>query len=896
MMSNFEKILSKILKFPKQTLEQIIFQDFTSKYYSLNATSATYPNVSLYELFTIQTQKTPNSIALEYVDKVVTYENLLKQTNQLSHYLKEQGLVPGDFIAVSMPRSPELVISLLAIMQCGAAYLPLDPEYPTDRLEFMLNDSKAKVLLTTKTLSVSLPTLSPTIFIDDAIGVLNQYATSPLTIEVLPDDTAYLLYTSGSTGMPKGVPITHKNLVNFLCSMALKPGIKENDRLLSITSISFDIAGLELYLPLIKGAKLILADQETARDGRLLLELIIKENISILQATPTTWSMLLESGWKNPLPLKALCGGEALPMDLAKELTEKCDTLWNLYGPTETTIWSSIKQIKADDILITIGKPIANTQFYIIDQHGLLVTPGKIGEIAIGGDGVAKGYWNRPELTAEKFIENKFSNTKNDTIYRTGDLGKILPNNEIECLGRLDQQVKIRGHRIEPGEVEQALTALDRIKQAVVLANENFLIAHIVPDSNIENAEIQTALWRKTLSSKLPSNIIPHEFNLLEKLPTTLNGKIDRNALLKFKTNKKVEFTAPRTETEKLVAAIWKESLNIENIDVFSNFFEMGGHSLTAVKVMSKLEEEIGERIPLSALFEYSTVEKFAQLLNIDGEIYSNCIVPIKPNGNKTPFFLIHGAGLNVLNFVNLSNHFDEDQPVYGIQGNGPKGYEEWYKSIEAMAAHYIEEIIKINPNGPYALSGFSFGGIVAFEMARQLKEKGKIISIIALLDTNVDSSYYYKTYNQKRIVRYLNRTRRRLVFLKEMLLSWRSFKLRFNAKKEYIEKQFLGINNEITEEESIALIEFKKANSMVSRIVDQYHLKPLDIEVDLFRAKDDDEYKQDPTHLGWKRAALKGVHIHNIPGDHLDIIAPPNDKVLARILQKILYERHIKI
>jgi acyl-coenzyme A synthetase/AMP-(fatty) acid ligase/acyl carrier protein len=402
--------------------------------------------------------------------------------------------------------------------------------------------------------------------------------------------------------------------------MALEPGINENDRALAITTISFDIAGLELYLPLIKGATLVLTDEETARDGRLLLDLIKKEDINFLQATPTTWLMLLDSGWSSPLPIKALCGGEPMPADLAKELIAKCETLWNMYGPTETTIWSSIKQIKAEDNIITIGKPIANTQFYILDEQGQLVAPGKIGEIAIGGDGVAKGYWNRAELTAEKFIENKFSNVMDDTIYLTGDLGKLLLNKEIVCLGRLDQQVKIRGHRIEPGEVEQALISLDGIKQAVVLANENFLIAHIIPDSNIENAEIQIPLWRSILSSQLPSHLIPNAFNILAEFPTTLNGKIDRKALShqELSNNKKLEYTAPRTSEEKLVAEIWKENLKKERIDIFSNFFEMGGHSIMAIKIVVKIQKKTGMRIPLSAAFQNPTIEKFAKLLNIE--------------------------------------------------------------------------------------------------------------------------------------------------------------------------------------------------------------------------------------------------------------------------------------
>ncbi|WP_338840247.1 amino acid adenylation domain-containing protein [Flavobacterium ginsenosidimutans] len=893
MMASFEEIISKVISNPNDPLSDLIGGNYLTDYEPLNNTEMPYPDVTLTELLRKQAEFTPDKIALEFHDSKISYLELHNKVNQMAHYLKEQGVQSGDFIAVSFSRSPELVYSLLAIMQCGAAYLPLDPEYPKERLEFMLHDSGAKVLLTSKTLFASLPSWPQTLFIEDATEALHKYSSSPLPFMVSSENNAYILYTSGSTGNPKGVPITHKNLVNFLCSMAIEPGLDENDRLLSITTISFDIAGLELYLPLIKGATLILADHETARDGRLLLDLVKSEKISFLQATPTTWSMLLDSGWSELLPIKALCGGEAMPADLAKELLSKCDSLWNVYGPTETTVWSSVKQITAEDKLITIGKPIGNTQIYLLDTQGQLVAPGTIGEIVIGGDGVAKGYWNRPELTAEKFIQDKFSANKDDILYRTGDLGRITPNNEIECLGRVDQQVKIRGHRIEPGEVEQALLLLDGVKSAVVLADENFLVAHIVPDSSIESAEENVPSWREALTAKLPSQLIPHDFNLIEKIPTTLNGKIDRKALSQYKVNKKIAYTAPRTEEENIVATIWKESLNLENIDIFSDFFEMGGHSIKGVKVMIEIEKHTGKRIPLSALFKYSTVEKFAKLLNTGTEIYSDCLVPIKPVGNKVPLFIIHGAGLNVLNFINLSKHFDEDQPIYGIQGTKPKGFEGWYESIEAMATHYIDAIIKVNPKGPYALAGFSFGGIVAFEMTRQLNEMGKKVSLTGLLDSYVDSSYYYGNYRRKQLVRYFDITHRRLDFLKEMLLSWKAFKMRINGKKEYILERYFGKKITMTEQEELALQEFIAADRMVKKIVDRYHLKPQNFKVDLFRSKDDINYKLDPTHLGWKKAALGGVTIHNISGNHLDIVAPPNDKVLARLLQDILDQNH---
>lgn len=895
MMQSFEELLYKIVAAPSQTLEQITFQDFTSHYNKLNATLAEYPKVSLPDLLAIQALKTPNNIAVEYYGQRISYQRLHEQANQMAHYLQSLGITSGDVVAVALPRGPELVISLLAIMQCGAAYLPLDHEYPVARLQYILEDAGSEFLITQKALTAALPKWPNTIMIEDAVGLLDSQPRTKLKTVIDPSNLAYLIYTSGSTGNPKGVAITHRNLVNLLTSIGIEPGIKETDRVLFITTIAFDIAGLELYLPLTKGATLVIANHETARDGRLLLEMIVNEKISILQATPITYQMLIAAGWLQKLPIKLFCCGEALPFKLATELLKRCEQLWNMYGPTETTIYSAKKQIKVDDTLISIGVPIDNTQFYIINKKGKLLPPESIGEIAISGDGVGNGYWKRPQLSTEKFIENPFSKTTNTKLYRTGDLGRLLNNNEIECLGRIDNQVKIRGHRIETGEIEHLLSVIEGINSAVVLAKNDTLIAFIVTATEIKNVDAQIRIWIRELAVKLPSFMVPSEFNILKELPKTLNDKIDRIALLEYKTrtNKQQAYNSPTTKEEMLVAAIWQDYLNVENIDIFSDFFEMGGHSILAVNVMIKIEQETGKRIPLSALFENSTVEKFAKLLDTDNAISSDYLVPTKPIGIKTPLFIIHGAGLNILNFVNIIQHFDSEQPVYCFQGIGPNGYDSWFESIEEMASTYIESILKINPNGPYAIAGFSFGGVVAFEIARQLKAQGKTVSIIALLDTYVDSSYHYKSHTHKKMVRYYDRTYRRLDYLMEMLTSWKSFKLRINAKKNYIEQQYLGINNQLTAEEAIANIEFTKANAMVDKIIDRYHLKPQNIAVDLFRAKDDDGYKLDPIHLGWKKIALKGVRIYDIPGAHINIVAPPNDKILARMLQRILDERH---
>ncbi|UFH45637.1 amino acid adenylation domain-containing protein [Flavobacterium galactosidilyticum] len=897
MMNSFENIIRKISEDPSKTLQEITFKNFTIEYRQLNETTTSYPHIPLHDLFAQQAKKSPKNIALEFLGNTISYEKLNIQTNQMAHYLKDLGFGRGNIIAVSMPRSPELVISLLAIMQCGSAYLPLDPEYPISRLQFMLEDSDAKFLLTTKDLSASLPKLANTILIEDTIASLKKYPVTKLETQVNHEEVVYLLYTSGSTGNPKGVPITHKNLVNFLCSMALEPGINENDRLLSITTISFDIAALELYLPLIKGATLILADHETARDGRLLLELIKNEKINFLQATPTTWSMLLDSGWSKSLPIKALCGGEAMTADLAKELIFKCDTVWNVYGPTETTIWSSLKQVKADDALISIGKPIANTQFYIINDQGQLVAPGNIGEIAIGGDGVASGYWKSAELTNEKFIRTSLYTTNNNILYRTGDLGKLLPTNEIECLGRIDQQVKIRGQRIEPGEVEEALLLIDGIKFVVVLANENFLIAHIVPNGSIETAENQISSWRDTLNSQLPPHLVPQDFNIIEKMPTTPNGKIDRKALSQYKINKKGNYTYPKTETQKLVAEIWKKCLNIEKVDIYSNFFEIGGHSIVAVKVMNEIEKETGKRLPLSSLFQSSTIEKLAQLLEDKTTIIGwDSLVPIKPNGTKTPLYMVHGAGLNVLTFNALAKNLDEDQPVFGLQAKGLNGIDEPFGTIEEIASYYIDCIMKVNSHGPYALAGYSFGGVIAYEMAHQFKMRGKKVTMIGLLDTDVNTHSCYANPTRKMIEKITSKFKNDVWVLSKMLTDRNQAKERINTQVKKIKNFLLELKHGKEKQYQVNHQNQYKLDKMNIIAGNKYLLIPRKCTLDLFRAENKNYYRQDRITLGWGKIGLNGVHVHDIPGNHFELFSPPNDKILARILQDILDKRYLSL
>lgn len=898
MMNAFEAVINKIISNPNNPISEIINSDFLSVYHTLNDTQAVYPTETLHVLLRNQAKLVSNNIAIAFKDTNISYQELQKNTNQLANYFVNQGIKSGDFIAVAMSRGPELVSTLLAILQCGAAYLPLDPTYPLSRLEFMLEDSKAKYLITNKNLSDTLPKSTKHIILENLLPDLDTFPTTPLPIKVDQKSTAYIMYTSGSTGKPKGVSVSHKNFVNFLSSMAIEPGINASDRLLSITTISFDIAGLELFLPLLVGATLVITDDNTAKDGRLLNDLLVKEHISILQATPTTWQMLLDTGLNTRLPIKALCGGEALPLPLATELVSKCDSLWNMYGPTETTVWSAVKQIKKSDQLISIGKPIANTQIYLLDEQGALVPPGSVGEITIAGDGVAIGYWNRLELTSEKFIPDPFRTDANSMMYKTGDLGKLLPNGELECLGRIDQQVKIRGHRIELGEIEQALMQLDGIQTAVVLAESDSLVAFVVPNKHlsIEAANNKIATWKDALKHELPPHLVPNTFNVLDILPTTLNGKIDRKALLTpvVPQNKAMEFTPPRTKAEKIIADIWQDCLELDQIDIFSNFFELGGHSLIAVKVMALLEAQTGKRLPLASLLEFPTIEKLALLLDMDNRFITwDSLVPIKRGGTKTPLYIVHGAGMNVLIFNALAKNLDDDQPVYALQAKGLNGIDEPHDTVEAMATHYVDAITKANPKGPYALAGYSFGGIIAYEMARQLSAQNKKVTMLAMLDTYVHPGYYYASPWRKKLASLNYRLKNILFVLKEMLSSWEHTKERINIRKEKLLNLYSRLKYGKKVQHQKTYQQPYLLDKMNAIAISKYHIVPQPFKIDLFRVDDDMYYMHDPIHLGWKELALKGLDIHSIPGDHVQLFTPPNDKKSALILQDLLNERN---
>ncbi|HEX8460611.1 MAG TPA: alpha/beta fold hydrolase, partial [Segetibacter sp.] len=736
------------------------------------------------------------------------------------------------------------------------------------------------------------------IFIEDILSASASFSIDNPAVKVSGDDLAYILYTSGSTGKPKGVLIRHYNVVNMLCSLLEMPGISQADVLLAVTTISFDIAVVEMFLPLIAGATIVLADANVVRNGRELLQVVKEQQITIMQATPATYKMMLAAGWEQPLPLKVLCGGEPMTKDLADKLLARCGSLFNMYGPTETTVYSIGKQIFSTDEIITIGNPINNTQVYILDENLNAVAEGATGEIHIAGEGVGSGYLHLPELTAEKFIKNPFDEY-GGTMYKTGDLGKFLFNGEVQCFGRIDRQIKLRGFRIEPGEIENAIMKLTRFKEAIVTAKQDknshqVLVAYVVcKEATDENKFLATvAKAKEQLKAELPAYMVPDHFINLVQLPLLPNGKIDYNSLPEpffaiVNSNVEVKFTG----TEKLVSEVWSEFLHIKNIGIDDNFFLLGGHSMIAVEVMMRLEKETGIKLPLSSLFEYPTIKKFAMLLQADNkETIWKSLVPIKPGGNKMPVYIIHGSGSNILNFSSFAQHMDDEQPVYGLQAKGLAGSDEPSSNMEEIAAYYINEVLKHNPDGPYAIAGYSFGGYVAVEMARQLKLLGKEVKLLAMLDTNAeqhltDKSTLYKT--SHKIIRQFKKAVWIISRLIEEPKGTINYQLSYLSNKINIISVKLGFVKE--EKPDGYLLELNRISEQNDMAYYNYRLQPFDGKIDLFKAKERVYFIDDFKYLGWKKYAQQGVKVYEVPGDHRTMLYPPNDKIFARVLQKAL-------
>ncbi|WP_416136204.1 amino acid adenylation domain-containing protein [Aquabacterium sp. A7-Y] len=689
--------------------------------------------------FEAQARQRPTAPALICGDEVLSYAELDRRAETLAQQLRSAGVGADTLVGICLQRSAWLPVALLAVLKAGGAYLPLDPAYPAERLAWMLQDAKPALLLTHTALRAVLPPTEAALLCLDAPQPLPQAVGGRVA---LPDHLAYTIYTSGSTGRPKGVQVTRAGLGNLLRSMQRQLDFGADETLLAVTSLSFDIAALELYLPLVYGGTVLLADTAQAADAGELMRLLREHPVTTMQATPATWRLLLDAGWQGaPQGLRLLCGGEAMPADLAGALVSRCDALWNVYGPTETTVWSTLQGVGETTAgMPPIGRPLDNTELCILDARMEPVPLGAVGELYIGGIGLARGYHGRGDLSAERFVPHPF--VEGRRLYRTGDLARWRADGTVLCLGRADRQVKLRGFRIELDEIESALSSLPGVRQAAVTVvgeADKQLVAYVVPEAP---QSVDAAGLRLALSSRLPGYMVPGRWVLLDALPLTPNGKVDRKALpVPLGAGAGAgTYVAPGTPMEALIASTWEEHLGVEAVGTGDNFFELGGHSLLAVRVMQRLRQLLEREVPLTLLFQAPTVAALAAALQRQGPATpgGSPLIALRREGELPPLFCVHPAGGHVAAYLPLVKALGPQQPVYGLQSRALFDPSWRDPSIAAMARDYVAAIRQVQAHGPYRLLGWSMGGMIAQAMAAELEREGETVAFVALLDTTL--------------------------------------------------------------------------------------------------------------------------------------------------------------
>jgi amino acid adenylation domain-containing protein len=870
-------------------------------------------------LFEEQVVRTPDAVAVVYEGQQLTYAQLNARANQLAHYLQLRGVGAEVVVALYVERSLELIVGMLGILKAGAAYLPLEPAYPTERLALMLEDAKVAVLLTQQQLVKTFPEhIAEVICLDTDWDLIAQQSQENLHSDIKPENLAYVLFTSGSTGQPKGVAVEHRQLCNYLNAIVERLDLSACNSFAYLSTIAADLGNTTIFPSLCKGGCLHIVSLDRATNPEALADYFHYHPIDCLKIVPSHLANLLTSSSrpKQILPRQSLIlGGDICSWQLIeqiRQLTIECQ-IFNHYGPTEATVGVLTYAIAPEytegySDTLTIGRPLTNIQIYILDSHLQPVPIGVPGELHIAGVGLARGYLNRPELTTEKFIPNPFSTDGDSRLYKTGDLARYLPNGNIEYLGRIDNQVKIRGFRIELGEIETVLNQHPQVHSVVVNAGadtpgDQRLVAYIVPQ---QNTAPTISELRQFLKAKLPEYMVPSAFVILEALPLTPNGKVDRRALPTPDTNNKAmqaSFVPPLDIVEQKLAEIWAEVLKVYPVGVRDNFFDLGGHSLLAVQLMARIEQQFQKNLPLATLFQNSTIEQLATILRqpIDALNWS-ALVPIQPNGSKRPFFCVPGAGGNTIYLYNLAHHLGKDQPFYGLQSLGLDGESKPHTLIEDMAAYYIEAIQSIQPSGPYLLGGHSFGGKVAFEMATQLHKRGYEVALVALLDAGGPG---YRT-NELDVARVDDARWMKMIagiietlYAKSLNVSDETLKaLAPDEQLNYFKEQLQMVNflpPDVGIKQVRGFIQVFKTNHQIASVYMPQSVYPA--QITLFKASEIDAVSDansetlDEPGLGWDKFSAQPLDIHLVPGDHNTMLNEPHVQVLAQQL-RICIER----
>ncbi|HKR11123.1 MAG TPA: amino acid adenylation domain-containing protein [Pyrinomonadaceae bacterium] len=882
-----------------------------------NETDAAYPRTAcVHELFQDQARREPNHIAVEFEGKCLTYKELNERANQVANYLRRLGVTAEVRVGILMERSLEMILGLWGILKAGGAYVPLEPTLPEARLSFMLEDAGVQVILSQEQLSQRLSgSQATTICLDSGWNRIATESTISPVNETVAENLVYVIYTSGSTGRPKGVMISHRGLVNYLSWCTREYAVAEGNGTLVHSPLGFDLTVTSLISPLLAGQRVILlAEQPEIESLRKTLR--AGADFSLVKITPAHLEILSHTTpagrvqeWAGALVI----GGDAL---FGENLSfwrnhAPATRLINEYGPTETVVGCCVFELPQGEIpsgAVPIGKPIANTQLYVLDERQQLVPVGLPGELYIGGDGLARGYLNRPELTAQNFVPHPFSAKAGARLYRTGDIARYLPDGNLEYVGRADHQVKIRGFRIELGEVEAAVAQHPLIREAVVIASEDQpgnkrLVAYYVPREvpRKQDASSQTRnghplspdSLRDYLQKELPDYMIPSEFVRLETLPLTANGKVDRRALPSLTGNSSEgseTFIAPRDLLELRLAQIWEEILGRRPIGMKDDFFKLGGHSILAARLMARIQQLLGINLPLATLFKRATIEYLASLLRWEQPASSfSSLVKIQSGNSTPPFFCVHPSGGNVLCYAALAHHLGPQQTFYGLQSWALSGVNFPHTTIEDMATHYLNEMKTVQPHGPYFLGGWSMGGVVAFEIAQQIRMQGEQVGLLALLDSRAPAPAPGSSEISELLLMQ--------TFAQDLGLDLKSIKFSESELERLGPDEQLNylfacaraaniLPPDLELDQLQRLYQLFKINlgAMLS-----YMPQSKQDRITLLRAEEYSTANPHKRAAGWESFATEGVEVHFVQGNHFNMVREPFVQTLANQLRACL-------
>ena len=916
----FQTLLDGIVNHPEQCIAKLPLLTPAERHQLLsgfNQTKVDYPrDQTIPELFAEQVAQTPTAVAVEFKDASLTYEQLDARAEELAQELRSAGVAADTLVGVCLERSLELIVALVAILKAGGAYVSLDPAYPKERLAFMLADTAAPVLLTQRSLLAKLPSHQAAVICvdedsvvratcprsDDQHGQVDR-ATPPITA----DHLAYVSYTSGSTGKPKGVCIPHRGVVRLVKNADYIRFTRE-EVFLQFAPIAFDASTLEIWGPLLNGARLVIFPPGPTSLAELG-HVIDQKNVTTLWLTAGLFHQMVEEQLDQLQNVRQLlAGGDVLSVPHVIRALEQLPRtqLVNGYGPTENTTFTCCHRITAPPLAgrpVPIGRPIANTQAYILDAHLQPVPLGVPGELYTGGDGLARGYLNRPELTREKFVPHPFSPQSGARLYRTGDLARWLPDGSIEFLGRIDRQVKIRGFRVEPGEIEAVLMTHPAVKECVVVVREDAagakcLAAYIVP-TQVPAPAADT--WRGFLEGKLPEYLMPLTFTTLEALPLTANGKLDSGALPAFDGSRpelQGKYVAPRDQVEEQLAQIWSNVLGVHPIGVHDRFFDLGGHSLLAVRMVAQLEKQFGKKLPVAAIFQHRTIDQLAKLLRESGSRYTpaSSIVEIQGHGHRPPVYFVHGVGGGMFwGYSNLARHVGNEQPIYAFKSRGLEGLAEW-PTIEDMAANYLADLRTQQPQGPYLLGGYCFGGVVAYEMARQLDAQGEKVALLALINCSPPNTSYDRP--NRRTLRWKLKFGANICYwIGCFCFSWTMRERRdfVRWKLAVVRRKLTGSGPPVHEQSQLDLTDLDELLNLADYSVKQrelwqhhvrlliaYKPQPYAGRVTLFRTRGHALFTSFDEHYGWGQLARGGVSMKIMPGGHGNILDEPHVRAVA--------------